>query len=208
MSQAATERPDRPGEALAWWALFTAILLGLNLLGRLDGTVVASLLLIIPLGLSSYRQEPLSWLGLTAPGALRGVAVATLLGIALFPLYAWAYGELWAPLPGDLPAAGAILGILAVEVIAIALPEELFFRGYLQGELSQRLPPTSAIVVTAVLFSVSHLAVHISLFRLLTFFPGLVFGWLRHRYGSIAGAVWFHALCNTLAQGLVAGRVS
>jgi hypothetical protein len=41
--------------------------------------------------------------------------------------------------------------------------------------------------------------------RAATFFPALVFGVLRARRGGIGAAVWFHFLCNVLAELLFLG---
>jgi membrane protease YdiL (CAAX protease family) len=48
---------------------------------------------------------------------------------------------------------------------------------------------------TQALFAVGHLVV-LQPWRLGTFFPGLLFGWLRERTGSIAVPVLVHALSN------------
>jgi uncharacterized protein len=40
--------------------------------------------------------------------------------------------------------------------------------------------------------------------RLGTFFPGLLFGWLRERTGNVAGSVVLHALSNLFLQVLEA----
>ena len=63
-------------------------------------------------------------------------------------------------------------------------------------------------LVAAVLFALGHLLVPAP-FRLLTFFPALIFAWLRARTGTIAGAAIFHFLCNAtlliLQNTVVAG---
>jgi len=97
----------------------------------------------------------------------------------------------------------------ATQVIVVAIPEELFFRGYLQERLEQVWPPTRnvlgakvgwALVVSSALFALSHVAVIPNPLRLAVFFPALLFGWMRARTGSIASAAIFHALCNLTAS--------
>ena len=92
----------------------------------------------------------------------------------------------------------------------VALPEEAFYRGYMQTRLDAvfrgRVRILGAevgwsVVVTAALFALGHL-VEFRPDKLGTFLPGLVFGWLRVRTGSIGGAVVFHAACNIWAQVL------
>jgi membrane protease YdiL (CAAX protease family) len=97
----------------------------------------------------------------------------------------------------------------ATQVIVVAIPEELFFRGYLQERLEQVWPPTRnvlgakvgwALIVSSALFALSHVAVIPNPLRLAVFFPALLFGWMRARTGSIASAAIFHALCNLTAS--------
>jgi membrane protease YdiL (CAAX protease family) len=95
---------------------------------------------------------------------------------------------------------------------AIALPEELFFRGYVQGRLAQVLPAGRRILgvqlgLAALLanlgFALVHLVAVPSPHRLLVFFPGLLFAWLRGRSGSAVAAAVCHACCNLALTGAV-----
>ncbi|MBC8133043.1 MAG: CPBP family intramembrane metalloprotease [Deltaproteobacteria bacterium] len=108
-----------------------------------------------------------------------------------------------------LPPSFALLA--ANQVLVIALPEEMFFRGYLLGRLEWRWPPERrflgapvgrALLVSAALFALGHFLVDFNPQRLAVFFPALVFGWMRARTGSIAPGTAFHALCNLLADVL------
>jgi membrane protease YdiL (CAAX protease family) len=106
-----------------------------------------------------------------------------------------------------------LLSFLIVHLGLVALPEEWFYRGYLQGRLDQRLgtpwrlggaPLGWGVVLAAASFALLH-PIHIpGAYRLLVFFPGLLFGWLVARTGGIGAAVVFHALCN-LFQEVVSG---
>ena len=95
--------------------------------------------------------------------------------------------------------------------MVVAIPEELFFRGYLMERLEQVWPPTRrlfgarvgwALVVSSALFALGHLLVIPNPQRLAVFFPALVFGWMRARTGSIAAGATFHALCNVVSDVL------
>jgi hypothetical protein len=97
------------------------------------------------------------------------------------------------------------------QLVAVALPEELFFRGYLMARLERRWIPTRsvlgakvgmALVVSSALFALGHIVVVPNPQRLAVFFPALVFGWMRARTGSIAAGACFHALCNLFADML------
>jgi membrane protease YdiL (CAAX protease family) len=97
------------------------------------------------------------------------------------------------------------------QCLVVALPEELFFRGYLWYRLEQRFPVRRrflgahlgpAWIVTSVLFAVGHVAVDLDPRRFAVVFPALVFGWMRARTGSIVAGLSFHALCNLLSDVL------
>lgn len=101
----------------------------------------------------------------------------------------------------------AVLG----QLLVVALPEEAFFRGYLQTSLDKHFRHRirvfgaeigPALVITAALFAVGHVLTIPNPGRLAVFFPALVFGWLRARTGGIGAAVLLHALSNLLSATL------
>ena len=95
------------------------------------------------------------------------------------------------------------------QIVVVAVPEELFFRGYLLGRLEERWPSRRTLfgaavgwplLVSSALFAVGHVLVDFDVQRLAVFFPALAFGWMRSRTGSIAAGALFHALCNLLSE--------
>lgn len=97
------------------------------------------------------------------------------------------------------------LWILASQVILIALPEEVFYRGWLQPRLRRVWPGGlrllgvdlgPAILLTSALFALGHVVTIPAAFRLAVFFPSLLFCWLRDRTDHIAGPVTLHVLSN------------
>jgi membrane protease YdiL (CAAX protease family) len=97
------------------------------------------------------------------------------------------------------------------QLVVVAIPEEIFFRGYLLVRLERHWRPMrrlwgapvgTALVVTSALFALGHLIVVPNPQRLAVFFPALVFGWMRGKTGSIAAGATFHALCNIVADVL------
>lgn len=108
-----------------------------------------------------------------------------------------------------LPPSFGLLA--AAQLVVVALPEELFFRGYLQGRLEDVWPSQwklfgakvgGAWVATAALFALGHFFVTFEPQMLTRFFPGLVFGWMYSRTRSILAGTLFHAACNLLMDVL------
>ena len=105
------------------------------------------------------------------------------------------------------------LEAVAVGLFAIALPEEVFHRGYLMSALEQRWPPTRklfgvpfgwAAILSSALFALGHLVANPSTARLATFFPALVFAWLWRRSDSLWAPALFHVASNLLMDVLLA----
>lgn len=100
------------------------------------------------------------------------------------------------------------------QLVIIALPEEAFYRGYLQSRLDEALPGRvrilgatvgPALIVSSVIFALGHFATIREPARLAVFFPSLVFGWLRARTKGIGASVAFHASCNIFSELLGKG---
>jgi len=102
-----------------------------------------------------------------------------------------------------LVAAGKHLGVPSVELVVtqlllVALPEEAFFRGYLQQSFGRG---SRSVVLGSVLFWGAHLPAYFvtgDAAVLLVFFPSLVMGWLYDRTGNILPGIIFHGCANTL----------
>ena len=118
-------------------------------------------------------------------------------------------------LPADWLKYGGLGVVLAVavEVFAIALPEEVFHRGYLMSALEELWPPKLRIVgaklglgavMASLLFAVGHLVGMAEVSRLATFFPALVFSWLWRRSNTLWAPALFHAASNLLMALLLA----
>ncbi len=102
-------------------------------------------------------------------------------------------------------------------LLLVALPEELFYRGYVQTTLEQVWPggPVilgarlgTAIVVTSVLFALGHYLVDFNVQRLAVFFPSLLFGWLRAKTGNLVAPILVHAASNVFSDLLTKGYVT
>lgn len=102
-----------------------------------------------------------------------------------------------------LVAAGKRFSVPSVELVVtqlllVALPEEAFFRGYLQHSFGGG---SRSVVLGSVLFWGAHLPAYLvtgDASALLVFFLSLVMGWLYDRTGNILPGIIFHGCANTL----------
>ena len=180
-----------------------AVTLALARASRLPTIWLLAPLVPIVLG---RRPAPDYGLSLERPGS-SGFHLAVSAGV--FVPYVIAYG-LWARLahgasfhPALPPAfAQAVLD----QCLIIALPEEFFFRGYLQTQFDRALgtprtffgaPWGWGLPLAAALFAACH-TLDGGWPRLIVFFPGLWFGWLRARTGTILVPAGYHAASNLL----------
>jgi hypothetical protein len=88
---------------------------------------------------------------------------------------------------------------LIISGLAAAVAEEIFFRGWMQPMLRKRYSAAVSIVAVNLVFAPLHLIAAPYFISLLTFFPGLIMGWLRERYGNILPSIIFHFLGNVWA---------
>ena len=104
--------------------------------------------------------------------------------------------------------------LIAIHLLGVALPEELFYRGFVQPKLCRSFDDqplalgfvwNHGIAIAAVLFALAHFLGEYNPARLGPFFPALLLGMLRRRSGSIAGAVVLHAAFNIYGALLFAG---
>jgi CAAX protease family protein len=172
------------------------------------------------------RRAGLAFGGLVIPGAFdaRAVTVAGLralawaLGLAVITFGPFFLGwRWWWHATGHFhldPPRLDTLNEAFGQLVIIALPEEAFYRGYLQSRLDEvwepRLrvlgaPVGLGLLVGAAIFAVGHFATIREPTRLAVFFPALVFGWLRARTGGVGAGVAFHALCNIFSEQLGRG---
>lgn len=102
-------------------------------------------------------------------------------------------------------AAVQVLTLVAYQLFFVAIPEEFFYRGYMQTRLNEWLPRRflvfgtpmgwGAVIATA-FFAFGHSLVLFQWWHFATFFPGLVFAWMRERDGGVLPGALFHAACN------------
>jgi len=152
------------------------------------------------------------------PSALKETAVALGLAALIFPPFFFGFGW-WHEARGwpSLELPDDFASFAFAQLLVVALPEEVFFRGYVQtrlndhfGEPKNRLfaqlgvHPLS-LLIQAVLFAAVHFVAIHNPARLAVFFPGLLFGVLRAWRGGVGAAIVFHALSNVYSDLLVRG---
>lgn len=155
--------------------------------------------------------EPLSARRL-ARDAARALGAAALTALLIFPPFIVAWRWWWAPLGSFAwQPPPQLWDDVSAQLLAIALPEEAFYRGYLQTALDDRLgtrrrvlgaPLGWGLVLTSLIFAVGHFATEANPARLAVFFPSLLFGWLRARTGGIGASLLLHAASNLLTLTL------
>jgi len=95
---------------------------------------------------------------------------------------------------------------LFYQFMYVAVAEEVFFRGYVQGNIF-RLTSTMkleqcglqqwiSITLSAACFAAAHIIVTGKIISVLTFLPGLILGWLFTRTRSLLAPILFHGLAN------------
>jgi membrane protease YdiL (CAAX protease family) len=203
-------------------------------IGHIGSAVVAMLFLYAPMMVGRRRGEDLADYGLVAAPLGRGLRLAGLALLVIAPVFVVGYVLFYQVAcdadflqhlvpPGmcrrylgvdavQVPALTFdLLEFCAVQLVVVALPEELFFRGFLLRLLEQRFPPRRrvwgggvgvALLLSALAFALVHIPKDGDPRALATFFPALLFGWMRSATGSILASTVTHAGSNILVRVL------
>ncbi len=169
----------------------------------------AALFLYVPLLLLlSTKRKPEAW-GITTQKFFFALKAALLLSLLILPAFLvlyQVYQKVWfhrPPVPISFPPDWPLL--LLYHLLCVALPEEVFYRGYMQSRLNEAFQKRIRVfsaplgfgwLYTAILFALGHFLIDFRVDTLATFVPGLVFGWLRERTDTVVASTLFHALCN------------
>ncbi|MFP2932009.1 myxosortase MrtX [Pyxidicoccus sp. 3LG] len=224
-------RPSAVQEAVGLWAVgFLSIIAAFLLFGgsSLPKLVATVGFLYLPLIPMRWRDEDYRDYGLSLRAWREDLRLFLVLSAIVGPLFFLGFAgfvEVLPHLPRGLarhltPIAGEghfqprlpprFAEWVVDQLFVVALPEEFFYRGYLQARLRDAWPQGRRVLggrlgrafwVTALLFALGHLAIF-QVWRLSVFFPALLFGWMRERTGTILGAALFHAACNLYVRFL------
>jgi membrane protease YdiL (CAAX protease family) len=163
-------------------------------------------------------------IGLHAEPIRRAVKTVLWVSACIFPpvgVGLWLLASSGLPIP--LRTAPAVpqgwLAWLLYQFLYVAVSEEVFFRGYVQANVTRVLAMRRAsctaldarrttqdgiaIVVSAACFALAHVLVQGQIASILTFLPGLLMAWLFVRMQSLLAPILFHGLAN-VSYGIMA----
>lgn len=135
----------------------------------------------------------------------RGLVTGLVVSLLVLPAYILSAGLL-VDKTINIDRIGAIF--IALQLFFVALPEEVFFRGYLQEKLGNNI---KGVAVVSFLFALGHfftLCVPSGFTSgtcaqsVLTFFPSLIMGYLYVRTGTLWGSIAFHFLSNIVYNSM------
>jgi len=159
------------------------------------------------LAILARRKNPEDY-GITLKKPLQATLWAALVCVVVLPIFSVGYHFYYKILYGVtfLPGVPGNLGTLVVQnLFFTALHEEIFYRGYMQSRLNEVFdrpfsflgtPFGFGLIYANILFAFGHYVITPYPARLATFFPGLLFGWLRERTGGVIAPMLFHCMCN------------
>lgn len=157
-------------------------------------SIAALLMLSVPIitgtGSTNLRWDP------------RGIIIGLIVSIILLLLYTLTIFLIG--LYNDQSVSFRILSLtfILVQLLLVALPEEVFFRGYLQTKLGNSI---RGVVIVSLLFAVGHFItlciggthnLSVCSQAILTFFPSLIMGYLYLVTGTLWASIIFHFLAN------------
>jgi membrane protease YdiL (CAAX protease family) len=198
--------------------------------GHLGSALVSVLFLYAPMVALGRRGEDLYDYGFRAEPIGKGLATTGVALAIIFPLFVvgfFAFYEIacHSSLLGHLVpnntcvtykgldglhaprGSWALVEYCLVQLLVVALPEELFFRGFMLGKLEKLYPPKRrlfgggiglALLLSSLAFALVHLPKNGDPRMLATFFPALLFGWMRSRTNSIMASTIAHGASNIL----------
>ncbi|MGH7803834.1 MAG: CPBP family glutamic-type intramembrane protease [Candidatus Binatia bacterium] len=169
---------------------------------------LASAWLVVPIVFTLARRRSLDDLAIEPRLTPPSITAHLALGVTLLALYcagrwAWATAFAGAEVTPRLPPD---FGLLALhQLLVVAIPEEIFFRGYLQSNLDRAIPAPRwrvfgapvgpGFFLQAAIFAACHLVTGDWL-RVRVGAFGLLAGWLRARSGSLLSPILYHAVAN------------
>jgi len=176
------------------FVIFTIFIAKFFVPGTYVISIAAVLMLLIPIVLKSEGGD-LRW---DFKGVLLGLGVSAVLlsiYIAVIALYGHYMGK-------SLVKHDLSYSFILMQLLLVALPEEVFFRGYLQQKIGNNI---KGIIIVSMLFAAGHFItlclggghnIVICSQAVLTFFPSLVMGYLYLATRTLWASIIFHFFAN------------
>jgi len=157
------------------------------------------------------KKRKFSGIGFSVSRIRHSLVVLGWTCVVVFPslfagLWLLGYYGLSLPLRPILPEGQSLACWILYQFLYVAVAEEVFFRGYVQGNVLRLLSVTGlshfglqqwiSITLSAAFFAAAHIIVGGQIISILTFVPGLILGWLFVRTGSLLAPILFHGLAN------------
>lgn len=161
---------------------------------------------------TALRRSKLSDIGIVFGQVRHSLVVLGWTCLAVFPAM---FCGLWLlktcglnlPLRPVPPQNQEYVSWLFYQFMYVAVAEEVFFRGYVQGNIQRfmslaikrrsTLRCWVILVISAACFAAAHIIVKGQMISALIFLPGLLLGWLFIRTKSLLAPILFHALANS-----------
>jgi hypothetical protein len=170
--------------------------------------LIAAIWIIIPSLILMFQGKEFKAYGITLSGWKRSMKImlmasAITLGVYFIGWYIYAtefHNKSFAP------SIQVNMALLTISILLfVGIPEEYFFRGYLQSELnyifgrkikflSSKFGP--GLLITAIIFTLSHILVQMDWSKASLIFLSLILGWLREKTESILASVGLHTFAN------------
>ncbi len=188
-----------------------------NFNSRWNWFLTPFLLIMAALVPTRLRKRSFADIGLSVgqPGVILRVLCTTcfiVFPLLLVGIFFLKHLNVQLPLSPIIPE-GRWFSWLAYQFMYIAVAEEIFFRGYFQCNVMSLLTMSVqkkrafleiiGIIISATIFAISHCLILGSVMPIITFLPGLIFGWLLVKTKSLLAPVLFHGLANVF-YGLIA----
>ncbi|MDO8527472.1 MAG: type II CAAX endopeptidase family protein [Deltaproteobacteria bacterium] len=173
------------------------------------GLLTPALLLYVPFFILTRRGEAISFIDRSWRQFGLGCFVFLITVLVIFPPYMVA-AHYWMMhvfhFQHFVPASWThLFDYAGYQLLVVAIPEEFFFRGYLQTQFNKvwqtkwRLLGANlgwGWIVASLVFAFAHSVISLQWWHFSIFFPALLFGYLKERTGSITAPVLFHTFCN------------
>lgn len=163
----------------------------------------------VPLLVLMARRQPIERYGLSLANWRGGLTDAAAVLAVLVPTYAIGHMLFRIGIQGHrfvAPFAGDVGDLLASNLLAIGLPEELFFRGYVLTRLEDAFGPGRklwggrlglAVFASALIFNAAHPLAGGSWWQGNMPF-GILLGWLWCRRGNLVAPTLVHGITNVV----------